>query len=394
MGIGLSMQVVAIGWYIYDVTNSALALGLSGLATFLPPAIFALFTGHVADTYSRRLIVTTAFSVYAICSLGLLLLVLNKSSQVWLIYGLIFIGSTGRAFSNPASQALTPNTVPKELFANAVTWYSAAWSASRIVGPAIGGILYVFGAAVPFFLIFIAFVTATFCVWSISISGMEDRKGGRGPISMETLLAGLRFIFTHKVLLENLVRAEDNITVSREDIATLASWDPKNVGETEIAELNDTYMGKQGPTDVLSFPIDAAEAEMVLHGEPPSRGPDRSPPDPADMPLLLGDVVVCPAVAQAQAPTHAGTLDDELALRSAPYQRARCMEPPGDNPEHIAAMLIDAQVQRTAAMGYALDVGEEVIDEAFARSRVVDQLLVEVRLFELHATSWIDTAGA
>ena len=122
MGIGLSMQVVAIGWYIYDVTNSALALGLSGLATFLPPAIFALFTGHVADTYSRRLIVTTAFSVYAICSLGLLLLVLNKSSQVWLIYGLIFIGSTGRAFSNPASQALTPNTVPKELFANAVTF--------------------------------------------------------------------------------------------------------------------------------------------------------------------------------------------------------------------------------------------------------------------------------
>ncbi|MFZ9629783.1 MAG: rRNA maturation RNase YbeY [Ilumatobacteraceae bacterium] len=86
------------------------------------------------------------------------------------------------------------------------------------------------------------------------------------------------------------------------------------VGETEIAELNETYMGKQGPTDVLSFPIDAAEAEMVLHGEPPSRGPDRSPPDPADMPLLLGDVVVCPAVAQAQAPTHAGTLDDELAL--------------------------------------------------------------------------------
>ena len=103
-----------------------------------------------------------------------------------------------------ASQALTPNTVPKELFANAVTWYSAAWSASRIVGPAIGGILYVFGAAVPFFLIFIAFVTATFCVWSISISGMEDRKGGRGPISMETLLAGLRFIFTHKVLLGSI----------------------------------------------------------------------------------------------------------------------------------------------------------------------------------------------
>ena len=86
------------------------------------------------------------------------------------------------------------------------------------------------------------------------------------------------------------------------------------IGEAEMAELNEDYMGKQGPTDVLSFPIDAAEAEIVLHNQPPSRGPDRSPPDPGDMPLLLGDVVVCPAVAAAQASTHAGTLDDELAL--------------------------------------------------------------------------------
>jgi probable rRNA maturation factor len=86
------------------------------------------------------------------------------------------------------------------------------------------------------------------------------------------------------------------------------------VNEAEIAELNESYMGKPGPTDVLSFPIDAAEAEIVLHNQPPSRGPDRSPPDPGDMPLLLGDVVICPSIAAAQAPDHAGTLDDELAL--------------------------------------------------------------------------------
>ena len=49
-------------------------------------------------------------------------------------------------------------------------------------------------------------------------------------------------------------------------------------------------------------------------GQPPSRGPDRAPPDPGDMPLLLGDVVICPAVAARQAPTHAGTLEDEFAL--------------------------------------------------------------------------------
>ena len=86
------------------------------------------------------------------------------------------------------------------------------------------------------------------------------------------------------------------------------------VSELEMSELNELHMGTAGPTDVLAFPIDASEAEMVLHGQPPSRGPDRSPPDPGDMPLLLGDVVLCPAVAARQAPDHAGTVDDEIAL--------------------------------------------------------------------------------
>ena len=86
------------------------------------------------------------------------------------------------------------------------------------------------------------------------------------------------------------------------------------VNEHEITELNEEYMGAKGSTDVLAFPIDAAEAEIVLHGQPPNRGPDRAPPDIGDMPLLLGDVVICPAVAARQAPTHAGSLADELAL--------------------------------------------------------------------------------
>jgi probable rRNA maturation factor len=99
-----------------------------------------------------------------------------------------------------------------------------------------------------------------------------------------------------------------------EGVRGLAELAVMFVSEAEISELNESYMGKTGPTDVLAFPIDAAEAEIVLHGQPTNRGPDRSPPDLGDMPLLLGDVVVCPAVALRQAPEHAGTLDDELAL--------------------------------------------------------------------------------
>jgi len=83
----------------------------------------------------------------------------------------------------------------------------------------------------------------------------------------------------------------------------------------DIAELNHEHMGMSGPTDVLAFPIDAGEVVEVVSGPTgASKGPDRSPPDRGDLPLLLGDIVICPAVARDQAPDHAGTLDDELAL--------------------------------------------------------------------------------
>jgi probable rRNA maturation factor len=85
------------------------------------------------------------------------------------------------------------------------------------------------------------------------------------------------------------------------------------VSEQDITDLNEQFMGKVAPTDVLAFPIDAADVIVVPPG-PSSTGPDRAPADPGDAPLLLGDVVVCPSVARRQAPDHAGNLDDELAL--------------------------------------------------------------------------------
>jgi probable rRNA maturation factor len=85
------------------------------------------------------------------------------------------------------------------------------------------------------------------------------------------------------------------------------------VDEATIAELNQRFMDAEGPTDVLAFPID----DPVVAGRWPdasTSGPDRDDPEPGDLPLLLGDVVVCPAVAERQAPNHAGSYDDEMAL--------------------------------------------------------------------------------
>jgi probable rRNA maturation factor len=86
------------------------------------------------------------------------------------------------------------------------------------------------------------------------------------------------------------------------------------IDRTDMAELNQEYLGTAGPTDVLAFPIDASGIDVDAGPGPEKRGPDRPDPDLSDQPLLLGDVVVCPAVAAEQAEDHAGTLDDELAL--------------------------------------------------------------------------------
>jgi probable rRNA maturation factor len=85
------------------------------------------------------------------------------------------------------------------------------------------------------------------------------------------------------------------------------------VDESVMADLNKRFMQAEGPTDVLAFPID----DPIDPGRWPdsgSTGPDRDPAEVTELPILLGDVVVCPAVAARQAPEHAGSYDDELAL--------------------------------------------------------------------------------
>jgi probable rRNA maturation factor len=86
------------------------------------------------------------------------------------------------------------------------------------------------------------------------------------------------------------------------------------VDEETIAGLNKRFLGKSGPTDVLAFPLDDDPDEPVRWPDAGGPAPGREPPEPSDLPMLLGDVVICPSVAARNAPEHAGTYDDELAL--------------------------------------------------------------------------------
>jgi probable rRNA maturation factor len=86
------------------------------------------------------------------------------------------------------------------------------------------------------------------------------------------------------------------------------------VDETAMTELNRRFAGKDGPTDVLAFPIDEEPLGGGRYPDSGGPGPGWAPDDPRKLPTLLGDIVICPSVAYRNAPEHAGTFDDEIAL--------------------------------------------------------------------------------
>ena len=129
-GLGLQMIVVGVGWYVYDITDSALALGLVGLAIFLPTFSLALVTGHIADSFDRAKIVGVCFGLIAIVAAGMTFLTAYRYTNVSLIYALLVLMGIARAFANPASQALVPTLVPKAQFSSAVAFNSSLWQIS------------------------------------------------------------------------------------------------------------------------------------------------------------------------------------------------------------------------------------------------------------------------
>src|ERR1700735_626002 len=143
--LGAEAQSVAVAWQVYALTNSALDLGYTGLALFLPGLFVMLAAGHVADRFDRRKIIILCYSLQACCTAVLLWLSLSATAlsggRVWPIYAVLVGIGLGRAFSGPAASALLPSLVPKEHSVNAVTWGATIFQFANIAGPMVGGVL-------------------------------------------------------------------------------------------------------------------------------------------------------------------------------------------------------------------------------------------------------------
>src|SRR5690349_20400853 len=134
------MLTVAVGWELYERTNSALALGLVGLTQMVPMVLFTLPAGHAADNYERKRIILLMNLAIGCASLGLTLISAFGAPVSW-IYACLFVAGTARTFLWPASSAFLPHLVSRQEFSRAVTWSSGRFQLSSVAGPAAGGAL-------------------------------------------------------------------------------------------------------------------------------------------------------------------------------------------------------------------------------------------------------------
>lgn len=213
--LGAEAQSVAVAWQVYQITHSALDLGLTGLALFLPGLFFMLAAGHAADRYDKRKIILCCYGLQAVCTAVLLWLSLSdwalRGGRVWPIYAVLVGIGLGRAFSGPAASAMLPSLVPKDHFVNAVTWGATVYQTANMSGPAVGGLLFtlpLMGAlarwkGAPLVYVF----TLAMLMGFIMLVGMIRTpmvRGEKKAFSVRTVLAGLEYVWRTKLLLGSI----------------------------------------------------------------------------------------------------------------------------------------------------------------------------------------------
>ncbi|MFM1815203.1 MAG: hypothetical protein RLZ98_1898 [Pseudomonadota bacterium] len=197
-GLGTQMQTVAIAWHVYDRTGDPFALGFLGLAGFLPAVSLVLFTGYVADTVERRLVLSVSIGAMAVSSFMLLLFIWSGSSAIWPIYIFVLIYASARAFYSPASQAIVPNLVPRHHFGNAIAFGSSVQQVATISGPAIGGLLYAVHPTAPFIACAACFTAASV---AMALIRFRSKPNPTGAADWSNMLAGLRYTWKQRVVL-------------------------------------------------------------------------------------------------------------------------------------------------------------------------------------------------
>ena len=202
--LGTQIQATVVAWQVYALTKDPLSLGLVGLAEALPYITAALYAGHLADRHNRKIVSLIAIAVQVGCAIALLVLTAYTgrllARTIWPIYAVVFASGLARSFLQPARTALGAEIVPRETYANAITWRSSLWQFGAVVGPAVGGVIYGFSGARLAYI-----VEAVFCVLALGlfaqISYTRHAVEAEETTIGENLTVGMRWLMTQPELL-------------------------------------------------------------------------------------------------------------------------------------------------------------------------------------------------
>lgn len=196
------IQAVAVGWELYQRTDSALSLGLVGLVQFLPVVLLALPAGHVADRYSRKGILVVAQGMMVVNAMALAVLSWVHG-PIPLMYLCMALVGVGQAFIMPTRSALVSQVVPPAQLSNAIAWNTSGWQVASMAGPALGGLVIGWSERAAE-----AYVLAGVCIL-VGIGLLVTIRPHTPPRQRETLSfaslsAGVRFVFRTKLILATI----------------------------------------------------------------------------------------------------------------------------------------------------------------------------------------------
>jgi MFS family permease len=202
--LGLQAQAVTIGWQVYaiarlghGVRQAALAVGMIGLAQFLPVLLLTLPAGEMADRYDRRLIAAVCLVIDAATAAALAVLALVDGRAMWPIYLAAVLFGAARTFLSPATTALGPMLVPRALLPKAIAWNSLSWQTASIVGPALGGVLCAISPVVSFGAAFGFYLAAAAC---LALIRADTRPPAQGGSRWDLVKEGLAYVWENKIV--------------------------------------------------------------------------------------------------------------------------------------------------------------------------------------------------
>ena len=206
VGNTLSYQImmVAVGWHLYEITHRVVSLGLVGLAELVPYFVFALYSGHAVDHYSRKKIAAVACCIHMSVALFLTAIALGwLSPPVPLIYTAVALIGVGRAVMRPAYQALFGQVIPREHLARYTAYASSAFQICVVAGPGLGGLLIGFAGLEWTYLV--AAIAGAIGLYGVSlIKVKQENTGNLSGNFLKSFLEGFHYVKRHELILSTM----------------------------------------------------------------------------------------------------------------------------------------------------------------------------------------------